>query len=117
MFAKQIPRSAVFSAEKMAKVDLLRARQLSAGLNCLEPGQEHAPHTHAGQDKLYLVLEGAGVATVGDESRAVSAGDLILAPEGVLHSLANPGPDRLTVLVVFAPPPPEKVHQAVHQAV
>lgn len=113
MFAQQIARSAAFSSQRMAKVDLLRARQLAAGLNCLEPGQEHAPHIHAGQDKLYLVLEGSGVATVGAESRAVGPGDLILAPEGVLHSLANPGPDRLTVLVVFAPPPPEKIHQAV----
>ncbi|MCL4784998.1 MAG: cupin domain-containing protein, partial [Bryobacterales bacterium] len=34
------------------------------------------------------------------------AGDLALAPAGVEHSLRNDGPEKLVVLVIFAPPPP-----------
>ncbi len=63
----------------------------SAGLNAFEPGQVHEPHTHCDRDKLYFVLEGRG--------------DLALAPADVVHSLANPGPGRLVVMVLMAPPP------------
>jgi len=72
------------------------------GLNCFEPGQQHATHIHADQDKLYLVLEGQGIATVGDEQRPVSSGDLVLAPAGVEHGM-QAGED--TRMVVFGPPP------------
>jgi mannose-6-phosphate isomerase-like protein (cupin superfamily) len=103
-----LPRTASraeFSSSKMTKLDLCTGAHLFAGLNCFEPGQEHAAHVHAGQDKLYYVLEGAGEAVVGEERSAVTAGDLVLAPAGVSHSMRNPGPARLVVMVVFAPPP------------
>lgn len=89
----------------MTKIDLCAGAHLFAGLNCFEAFQEHAAHVHAAQDKLYYVLEGAGEAVVGEERSAVAAGDLVLAPAGVSHSMRNPGPARLVVLVVFAPPP------------
>ncbi|MCC6389962.1 MAG: cupin domain-containing protein [Bryobacterales bacterium] len=96
---------AQFSQEKMGNVTIGAGENLYAGLNCFEPGQEHKAHTHAGQDKLYVVLDGSGEVTVGEETAVVSAGDVILAPAGVPHSMRNPGPRRLTVLIVFAPPP------------
>ena len=96
---------AVFSESKMGKVSLASGDRLYAGLNCLEPGQEHAAHVHADQDKLYVVLEGDGEIEVADHRSAVHAGDLALAPAGVPHSVRNPGPGRLVVLVVFSPPP------------
>ncbi|MFN7932303.1 MAG: cupin domain-containing protein [Bryobacteraceae bacterium] len=96
---------AQFAAEKMGKVTLGAGTHLYAGLNCFEPGQEHHAHVHADQDKLYVVLAGTGEATVGDETASVQTGDVILAPAGVLHSMRNPGPARLTVMIVFAPPP------------
>ncbi|MGH9658818.1 MAG: cupin domain-containing protein [Bryobacteraceae bacterium] len=97
--------NARFQAEKMGKTTLAAGARLLAGLNCFEPGQQHQAHVHADQDKLYFVLEGAGEASVGAERSAVGPGDLVLAPAGVSHSLRNPGPGRLVVLVVFAPPP------------
>lgn len=96
---------AQFSPDKMGKVSLAAGQHLYAGLNCFEPGQQHHAHIHADQDKLYVVLEGDGEATVGDQTSAVHTGDVILAPAGVLHSMRNPGPGRLTVMIVFAPPP------------
>lgn len=105
MIFRNAAQNAQFSTEKMGKVTLDGGRHLYAGLNCFEPGQEHKAHVHADQDKLYVVLEGKGVATVGAETSEVSAGDVILAPAGVSHSMANPGPERLVVLIVFGPPP------------
>ncbi len=98
-------RMAQFSMDKMGKVSLGAGQHLYAGLNCFEPGQQHHAHVHDDQDKLYVVLDGEGEATVGEETAVVRTGDVVLAPAGVLHSMRNPGPARLTVMIVFAPPP------------
>jgi quercetin dioxygenase-like cupin family protein len=108
MITKQIASLAKFSAEKMGKVDLFRGETMFAGLNCFEPGQEHAPHTHAGQDKLYVVLEGEGEVRVGSETQRVTVGDAAFAPSGILHSIRNTGSARLVVIAVLAPPPSAK---------
>jgi quercetin dioxygenase-like cupin family protein len=92
----------------MGKSDLLGGDRLFAGLNCFEPGQEHELHTHAGQDKLYYVVKGQGVVRVGDNESSISAGDLVLAKADEPHALRNPGPDRLIVMAIMAPPPRAK---------
>ena len=98
--------NAVFNPAKMGKVTLGSGARLYAGLNCFEPGQEHQAHVHAGQDKLYIVLQGEAEVVIGDDRSALSPGDAALAPAGVSHALKNAGPGRLVVLVVFSPPPP-----------
>jgi quercetin dioxygenase-like cupin family protein len=105
MFVKNVPGLATFSPDKMTKGSIAQGDFLFAGLNCFEAGQEHALHAHAGQDKLYYVLEGSGVVQVGGETQLLSAGDAAFAPSGVLHSIHNPGPARLIVMAILAPPP------------
>lgn len=99
---------AQFNPEKMAKATVFEGERLFAGLNCFEPGQEHAPHLHEGQDKLYVVLEGSGSVRIGDWEETVSVGAAAFAPSGVIHSIRNPGPGRLIVMAVLAPPPSRK---------
>lgn len=105
MIVNKILERAQFPADKMGKVQLAAGEFLYAGLNCFAPGQEHAAHIHADQDKLYYVLTGEGEAVVGKETAAVAAGDLVLAPAGVPHGMRNTGSAPLAVLTVFAPPP------------
>ena len=105
MILKHAAAQAVFSTEKMGKVSLGAGEHLYAGLNCFEPGQQHAAHVHADQDKLYVVLRGSGEAIVGEETAAVTVGDVVLAPAGVPHGLRNSSAERFVVLVVFGPPP------------
>jgi quercetin dioxygenase-like cupin family protein len=105
MFIQQIASLARFSPGKMGKSTLVQGGSLFAGLNCFEPGQEHAPHVHEGQDKLYYVIEGSGMFQVGEQSDLLSAGDAAFAPAGVLHSIRNTGPARLIVMAILAPPP------------
>ena len=108
MIVKKIVGTSEFQAEKMVKTDLIAGEQLFAGLNCFEPGQQHALHTHADQDKIYLVLEGKGIVTVGEQSDTVEPGDLVFAKSAEPHALRNPGPGRLVVMAVMAPPPSPK---------
>ena len=105
MFVKHVSSLAKFAPDRMGKSDVARGDFLFAGLNSFEPGQEHAPHAHAGQDKLYVILEGSGMVQVGDQAELLSAGDAAFAPSGVMHSIRNPGPERLVVMAVLAPPP------------
>ena len=105
MFVKRAVDLAQFKPDRMEKTDLVHGETLFAGLNCFEPGQEHAPHAHAGQDKLYFVMAGSGMVEVGGQTELLSQGDVALAPAGVLHSIRNTGKDRMVVMAVLAPPP------------
>ena len=105
MIFKDAASLATFNPDKMGKFDLARGEHLFAGLNSFEPGQTHEPHAHCDRDKLYVVMQGRGHLTLGDETTEVGPGDAALAAADVVHALHNPGPDRLVVLVVMAPPP------------
>ena len=96
---------AVYSPQKMGKATIFESPRLLIGLNAFEPGQEHALHAHAGQDKVYHVLEGEGRFLLGDRELEMKAGDLLVAPEGVPHGVRNTGASRLLVLAVLAPAP------------
>jgi mannose-6-phosphate isomerase-like protein (cupin superfamily) len=109
MFVKNVAASAEFSTAKMSKTTFAEGDFLFAGLNSFEPGQEHAPHAHQGQDKLYFILEGEGMVQVGDNRELLSAGDAAFAPSGVMHSIRNTGPQRLVVMAILALPPSRPV--------
>ena len=105
MFIRNVASLARFESSRMGKSTVAQGEFLFAGLNAFEPGQQHALHAHQGQDKLYFILEGAGTVQIGGEQQHLSAGDAALAPSGVPHSIHNPGPQRLVVMAILAPPP------------
>ncbi|MCC7035149.1 MAG: cupin domain-containing protein [Acidobacteria bacterium] len=94
---------AAYTPGKMGKSTLFQSPRLLVGLNAFEPGQSHALHAHVGQDKAYLVAEGTGVFLLDGRELPMTAGDLLIAPEGVPHGVRNPGPGRLLVIAVLAP--------------
>lgn len=94
-----------YRADRMGKSTLFSSARLLVGLNAFEPGQEHALHAHAGQDKVYHVLQGDGSFLLEDRVLPMRAGDLLVAPEGVPHGIRNDGSTRLLVLAILAPAP------------
>ena len=96
---------AQYSSDKMGKATIFESPRLLVGLNAFEPGQQHALHAHAGQDKLYYVLEGRGHFLLEGRELEMKPGDLLVAPEGVPHGVHNSGTARLLVLAVLAPSP------------
>ena len=96
---------AAYSQAKMGKSTIFESPQLLVGLNAFEPGQEHALHAHAGQDKVYQVIEGQGLFLLEGKELAMTAGDLLIAPDGVPHGVRNAGAGRLLVLAILAPAP------------
>jgi len=103
-FFRSVNESAVFSGEQAAKADLYAGERLFVGLNCFQPGQAQKVHAHAGADKFYYVCSGRARLTVGEETREVTAGDIVWAPAGVPHGVAE-ALERTVLLVGIAPPP------------
>ena len=95
---------ATFRADAMTKLDCFRSDRLLVGLNCFEPGQAQAVHTHAGADKFYVVLRGKATFVVGNEQISAGPGDFIPAPAGVPHGVAH-AEERTVLLMAIAPPP------------
>ena len=99
---------AAYSPAKMGKSTIFESPRLLVGLNAFEAGQEHALHAHAGQDKVYLVIEGEGLFLLDGREVPMKAGDLLVAPDGIAHGVRNSGHRRLLVLAILAPAPHAK---------
>src|ERR1044071_3540729 len=91
--------------DRMGKSTLFQSPRMLVGINAFEAGQQHALHSHAGMDKVYHVIQGSGVFLLPDREVPMSAGDLLVAPEGVPHGIRNTSADRLVVLAILAPGP------------
>ena len=96
---------AVYSSQKMGTATIFESSRLLVGLNAFEPGQEHGLHAHAGQDKVYYVLEGTGLFLLEGRELPMQPGDLLAAPESVPHGVRNTGSGRLLVMAILAPAP------------
>ena len=101
---QHLPERAAFRADAMTKIDCFRSERLLVGLNCFEPGQSQAVHTHAGADKFYVVVSGKATFVVAERTVDAGPGDLVLAPAGVPHGVARVD-ERTIVLIAMAPPP------------
>src|SRR5215217_9188134 len=85
--------------DKFFKSTLFQSAHLLLGLNCLEPGQTQATHTHADQDKFYFVIEGQGQFVVAGEIHQAGPGMVIWAPAEAPHGVTNRGDTSLVLLV------------------
>lgn len=86
-------------------IGLFDRPQLVADLLCLEPDQEEARPLQRAADELYLVLEGRAKLRVGVQTAELETMDAVVVPPGLLRTIQNPGPGRLTALALLAPKP------------
>ena len=80
------------------------ASGLSLGEATVAPGGTTTRHLHRRSEELYLVTAGSGLLEVGDEERAVVAGDCVAIAPGTPHRLRNEGAVDLVVVCACAPP-------------
>ncbi len=97
--------AAIFSDEKMKKVNLFESPHLFCDVYCLKPGQSQKVHSHAANDKIYLALSGTAHVTLGDDTVPLPPGQLAIAPAGVPHGVENRSAANATLLVIMAPNP------------
>ncbi len=96
---------ATWRDDAMGKSTLYQSAHLLIGLNAFAPGQSHALHAHAGMDKAYMVIEGTGLFLLDGRELPMTAGDLLVAPDGVPHGVRNNSPAPLLVMAILAPAP------------
>jgi mannose-6-phosphate isomerase-like protein (cupin superfamily) len=61
---------------------------LAATWVTVDPGSRQVLHHHVSV-QIYVIIQGGGLMHVGDETRQVSAGDLIYIPSDALHGIEN----------------------------
>lgn len=66
----------------------------------MQPGGGMPRHTNTVEHEQY-VLAGEATITVGDETYCVEAGDVLLIPEGVVHSYENTGEGPFQFLCII----------------
>jgi mannose-6-phosphate isomerase-like protein (cupin superfamily) len=94
------------SQAKLTKHNLFETSRFFADVYVLRPGQAQAAHKHAGEDKCYFVLSGAGRVTSGAEQFEVGPGAMVWCPAGEDHGVLNPSESvDLRLLVYMAPHP------------
>jgi mannose-6-phosphate isomerase-like protein (cupin superfamily) len=77
------------------------------------PGGEIGEETHERVDQILSFVGGTGEALVGDETREVTPGDLVVVPAGRRHNFRNTGEDPLVLYTVYGPP--EHADGVVHR--
>lgn len=102
---KNVLAAVGFSEEKLKKVNLFDTERMFCDVYGLEAGQEQKAHAHAGSDKVYYVIDGDAAFAIDGEEWQGGPGHACMAPAGSSHSVRNPGPKRLTLLVFMAPKP------------
>ena len=89
------------------------ARNFSAAVVTVPPGQGHARHNHPGAEEIIYILEGQGEQMVEDEAgqphvEQVRPGCCVFIPESRFHSTLNTGAADMRIFVVYAPAGPEE---------
>ncbi|TKJ40262.1 hypothetical protein CEE37_08015 [candidate division LCP-89 bacterium B3_LCP] len=88
--------------QEISVLKLLQSATSSATL--IQVREEVKAHYHAKHDEIVYVIRGKGVMTVGHETRAINAGDVILMKRGVVHSVKNKTAQPLVALSIMSPP-------------
>jgi quercetin dioxygenase-like cupin family protein len=73
-------------------------------------------HIHDQGDELFYVVAGRGTARLGDRVEAIEAGDVVFAPAGAVHQIANlKHDDPLRVVFFMASPELVDEFRAIHE--
>ena len=94
-----------FSDGKIQKVPLFDSEKYFCDLYCLKPGQDQRIHAHEESEKIYVVMQGAGLFHISGEERELGSGQAVIARPGEAHGVRNSGLRDLVLLVFMTPKP------------
>ncbi|MCI0427959.1 MAG: cupin domain-containing protein [Nitrospiraceae bacterium] len=60
-------------------------------------------HSHKQEDHIVYIAKGQGKAKLGNETRDVKAGEIIMIPRNIPHSFDKSGTENLVLLVIATP--------------
>jgi mannose-6-phosphate isomerase-like protein (cupin superfamily) len=92
------------SIRELAGIPSGNAANQSLAEAVVPPGNATVAHFHRRTEEIYLFTGGTGRMRLGDEERAVRAGDCVVIAPGVAHKLWADGDQALVLLCCCAPP-------------
>lgn len=99
-----LEKSTNFSAEKFSPNRLIEKKEVQVVLLAFEPGQG-VPEHKTPVNVFFQVVKGTVEITIGEETKEVAAGNIVLSPANIPHAIKNSSGDRAAVLVVKTPNP------------
>jgi mannose-6-phosphate isomerase-like protein (cupin superfamily) len=67
----------------------------------LNPFKQTTGHNHSGQEEVYFFVSGQGRMEVDEKTLLVTAGDVVLVPDGSFHRVYNETTESLYFVCVF----------------
>lgn len=107
---------AEFGGERFTAETLAESERSKTVLGYFAPGQfipVHAPDS----DVTVVVQSGSGVVRDGETDRAVGPGDVVVVPAGERRGVRASDEERLTAVLVTAPPPGDAAHEPVREGI
>jgi mannose-6-phosphate isomerase-like protein (cupin superfamily) len=92
------------SIRELAGIPSANAANQSLAEAVVSPGAATIAHLHRLTEEIYLFTGGSGRMRLGDEERAVQAGDCVVIPPGSAHKLWADEREPLILLCCCAPP-------------
>lgn len=92
-----------YAPDLRVRKPILKVPSLVSEIVCYEPGQTTATHHHPVQDEIWLVLEGRGRISIGEEELAVGPTSMVFIPAGIRHGLQADPDSRLVLLFIKSP--------------
>jgi quercetin dioxygenase-like cupin family protein len=68
------------------------------GITVFPPGAKHHPHKHPGAEEAQYLIQGSGIARVGEKDIVQNTGDTVFVPRGEWHGFENTS-DGDTVMI------------------
>lgn len=97
--------SSVVQWKRLATGGMLHSDIESFEWNRVPAGAVIGEHVHTHTEEIYYIISGEAEMRLGDESRRVGPGDVIITPLGGRHGIANIGDVDLDFLVIEVHPP------------
>ena len=82
-------------------IDNLKLDKLVLSQIILHSGQETTGHFHEGCEEVYFFQFGQGTMVIGTEFETVTAGSIVLVPDGQFHRVINTGLSDLIFHTVY----------------
>jgi mannose-6-phosphate isomerase-like protein (cupin superfamily) len=81
----------------------LGSRNLSVNWLEVPPGASEELRSHEEAEQVYVVVSGSGAMSATGDTQRLDVGDLVLIPPATDHSVANDGPDPMSLVSVQSP--------------
>jgi quercetin dioxygenase-like cupin family protein len=79
--------------------DSVNAQQTVFGITVFPPGAKHDIHRHPNAEETEYIVEGHGIARVGDDDVAMGPGDIVFVPANDYHGFYNTSETERAVMV------------------